>query len=338
MAIVVGIDEAGYGPILGPLVISASVFEMPDERLRESLWEILRNSVCKKLAGRAGRIAINDSKKLHHGIGDYEHLQRGVLAGLGVIAMDRQGAFSLPATLGELLILLEGQDNDRSSSAAPPLLAELAVYPWYGPDAGKHPLCYDRNAIELASSVWRNDMDDSAVRLLGLWSNPVPEGRFNRMIDAVKNKATVEFSLVSELIQRAWERYADQNLQIVVDRLGGRMHYRSHLQRLFPDRNLKILKENESVSSYEMRDGGRGMKIHFLIQGEDRHLPVALASMTSKYIRELFMERFNRYFEALCPGIAPTAGYYQDGQRFLADLKGKIDPVLVPGDLLIRKR
>jgi len=201
-----------------------------------------------------------------------------------------------------------------------------------------HPLRYNSDDLELAASVWRNDMNEAGIRLLHLWSNPVPEGRFNRMIDAVKNKATVEFSLVSELIQLAWNRYADQNLQIVVDRLGGRMHYRAHLQRLFPDFNMKILKENESISSYEMRDGARGMKIHFLIKGEDRHLPVALASMTSKYLRELFMEKFNQFFQERCPGIAPTAGYYQDGQRFLADLKGKIDPALIPQDLLVRKR
>jgi hypothetical protein len=61
--------------------------------------------------------------------------------------------------------------------------------------------------------------------------------------------------------------------------------------------------------------------------------------MTSKYLRELFMEMLNTYFQKHLPDVPPTAGYYQDGRRFLNDLKSKnLDPAFAPLHLLVRKR
>jgi hypothetical protein len=51
------------------------------------------------------------------------------------------------------------------------------------------------------------------------------------------------------------------------------------------------------------------------------------------------MELLNKYFQRHCPEITPTAGYYQDGRRFLADLKShNLDPQLAPSHLLVRQR
>jgi len=65
-------------------------------------------------------------------------------------------------------------------------------------------------------------------------------------------------------------------------------------------------------------------------------MPVALASMVAKFTRELHMMRFNRYFASLVPDIKPTAGYVQDGRRFLKE----IEPILAQNglnrDVLVR--
>ncbi|MCP4708108.1 MAG: hypothetical protein GY869_05750, partial [Planctomycetes bacterium] len=116
MAVVVGIDEAGYGPILGPLVVSAAIFDVPDDLVSQSLWQILQQSVCKKRQRAAGRLVINDSKKLHHGLGNYQLLQRGVLTGLHTIMTD----IPLPNTLSALLNQLQC-----------PVTTDYAPYPWY---------------------------------------------------------------------------------------------------------------------------------------------------------------------------------------------------------------
>ena len=45
MAILVGIDEAGYGQLLGPLTVTAAAFSVPDENIRDDFWVLLKQAV-----------------------------------------------------------------------------------------------------------------------------------------------------------------------------------------------------------------------------------------------------------------------------------------------------
>ena len=60
-------------------------------------------------------------------------------------------------------------------------------------------------------------------------------------------------------------------------------------------------------------------EIRFRTKGE-AELPVALASMTAKYHRELAMRAFNDYWCRQVPGLKPTAGYPQDAGCFKAQI------------------
>ncbi len=50
-------------------------------------------------------------------------------------------------------------------------------------------------------------------------------------------------------------------------------------------------------------------------------MPTALASMTSKYLRELSMRAFNDYWCGRVQNLAPTAGYPRDARRFMNDIQ-----------------
>lgn len=305
MAILVGIDEAGYGPILGPLVVASAAFQVPDAALAEQvdLWNTLRRSVARTRSGSTGRVVIADSKKLHNRSSGYRALERGVLA-----AMAAGTTPVLPQSLADGLKALRAVEA-RS----------LADYPWYqGLDA--HRLNCDLDDVRTAAAALARDLADHEMALEGLSARMLPVGRYNELVEAVDNKAAVLFTQVCTLIAQALDRFGAAGLQVVVDKQSGRAHYRRPLQTMFPDCRLRILREDDGLSSYQLTSGSRSFKVHFLVKGEQRQLPIALASMTAKYVRELCMERLNAWFRGHCPDLTPTAGYYTDGHRFLADL------------------
>ena len=62
--IVAGIDEAGYGPLLGPLVVSGVVFSVPDRLAEANLWDVLTRCIAPTASKGEHRLPIADSKRL----------------------------------------------------------------------------------------------------------------------------------------------------------------------------------------------------------------------------------------------------------------------------------
>ncbi len=57
-----------------------------------------------------------------------------------------------------------------------------------------------------------------------------------------------------------------------------------------------------------------------------------------KYLREAMMSRFNRYWQRQVPDVPPTAGYYNDGLRFLKDIDARRRELGIADRQLIRSR
>ena len=323
MTVIAGIDEAGLGPVLGPLVVSATAFNIPAEMVDMSMWQLLSSCVSRKAPRRATRIPIADSKKLYssqkeNGI---EHLERGVLTML--------------ATMDKFVTCLA----DLLRHVSPATLGCIHRYPWYNQESLDLPRRAGATGISLCANALGFQMDQVGMsRPLAMRSEVILEGEYNSLIQATDNKSVTLFDVTSRLLSELWNLSAGQDMKVFVDRQGGRMRYLPSLQRIFEGCQFKVLDESDRASAYRIQDGRRTVEIYFLVEAEDQHLPVALASMLSKYLRELFMELFNRFWGRICPQIAPTAGYHTDGNRFYREIQPQVKQMGLDESMLYRSR
>lgn len=318
--LIVGIDEAGYGPILGPLVVSAVAFEVTPNHVDGCLWTLLKRGVARTPAPRDGRLPILDSKVLYHRKEGLARLERSALAMVGA-------AHGVPPDTARLLGML--------GPGAWPLLAE---HPWYCGWRAELPRAADAGGVRIAAARLARDGDECGARLVACATEVLPEGHFNRLVDRTQNKAVVSLGLVLRLIQRMADARPNHELRVFIDRQGGREHYGSALMRSFEDRRLRILDESEEESSYELVMGASRWRVAFARSGESRHLPVAAASVISKYLRELLMGAFNDWWLRELPHVRPTAGYYEDGLRFLKDIAPEMQRLGIARESLVRTR
>ena len=310
MFVYAGIDEAGYGPLLGPLVVSRSVFaipKLPADSDPPHLWQRLSKAVCRELTKRNGRIAVNDSKKLTTAAAGLRHLELGCLA---FAALAGQQPETLDAWLDGL-----GETCHR----------EVDHLPWYAPCAARpwEPLPHSMTAGELAIArgMLGRTSNRIGVNVPDLGAAIVLEDRFNRMVAATRSKAATSFTFVSQHLRHVWDHFGEHHPLVAIDRQGGRSHYREPLAQAFPEAHMTVLDESPQRSAYHLTAGRRAMSLRFETGADGSHMPVALASMISKYTRELLMARFNTYFQSHAPDVRPTAGYAQDGKRFLQQIR-----------------
>jgi hypothetical protein len=313
-----GIDEAGYGPMLGPLTVGLAVFSIegwePGDPAPD-LWESLDRAVCRQVRGAGRRIPIADSKKLKLSNDTKKrhpctHLERGVLAALAA------SGDAFPATDLELL--------DRLCGAPPDL-------PWYGGEPVPIPLGEALESQRIGANGLASAMADAGVRMVHLCVRTIAEDRFNEIVRATGSKAATTASALADLLPLAAmlaEGQAgggsDGPVRIICDRQSGRLDYEDIIARAFPGEGAEVDLRTNHASRYLLRDGR--IAVNFETQAEDRHLPAALASMAAKLVRELLMARFNRYFRGRMPELKPTAGYVQDARRWLRDAEGVLEP------------
>ncbi len=303
-----GIDEAGYGPMLGPLCVASSAFKIegwsPDGHAPD-LWSMLSDAVCRSPREARGRLAFNDSKKLKLANSSKRrhplyHLERGVLA-------------MLPAAMPEdepmLLGVLGAQFDDS---------------PWYAERWGSPglPVTTDRGSLAIDRNTLHTAMARARIIPLGARCEIRCEADYNQLCTQLGNKAEVNGACVSALIAEHIDADA-AFVRIVADRQSGRSDYRELVQAASGGRAVEVVAQTPSVSAYRVADPWRDVAVRFEVEAEASHLPVAAASMTAKYVRELAMGRFNRYWASRMPELKPTAGYTTDARRWLAEVGGE---------------
>ena len=91
MVFVLGTDEAGYGPNLGPLCVAATAWQMPDDAAADGLYDRLADVVCVERGENDARLAIADSKSLYKSGGTLQPLRAACLSRLPRLIASRAG-------------------------------------------------------------------------------------------------------------------------------------------------------------------------------------------------------------------------------------------------------
>lgn len=299
----IGTDEAGYGPNLGPLVISATVWQTPDAGRDADWYELLSAVVSRHVhpQRRLSQVPIADSKSLYKPGGALQNLECGVLATLRAIGRR-------PADWREAWTALAPENSDG-----------LDRDPWYRDFQLALPLAHDSDALDRLAETFLHGLQQTSIQLLSMRSVTVSPEQFNSRLDRLGNKATILSTLTMELIKAVLPPANGQAVFVVCDKHGGRRRYADLLQTEFPDYLVEIRDESPALSVYRWGPAAGRVEFRFLEKAE-RLLPVALASMMSKYLRELAMLAWNAFWQRHVPGLRPTAGYPVDAVRFKKEI------------------
>jgi hypothetical protein len=264
-------------------------------------WGDLAGTVARA-GGDPSRLWVDDSKAILHGGKGRDRLEEACLAAVDAVGHTPSG------WLGELLAVLD---------AGSPADAEL--WPWFDAAGGAEVWPWIRSRVEIEDLLVRRPLEPASRswRLAAIHTTVVGPARFNCELAALGGKSHVHFAAFARLLRRVWERAADGVATFVVgDKHGGRHYYLGPLSHAFADAWLDRGPEGTDCSRYTLRDGGRRLELSLVPRADRGDGLVALASIVSKTVRELWMDGFNAYWRARVPGLRPTAGYPVDAHRF----------------------
>ncbi|MCF0234917.1 MAG: hypothetical protein HUK22_08075 [Thermoguttaceae bacterium] len=369
---VVGTDEAGYGPNLGPLLVGASCWRVvvPDSpdapKAPATLFDALPNfqtpppndravarlnEALADVAARNGVFPLVDSKKLY--------------AAKSLAALER--SFWIAAFLvAENSSRAPERERPRARESFAAVLRDVAredgakTPPWErGVDFSlpSDPKTGDLAALAPALERVRETFAAEKIALLDVAAKRVQPREFNAALDALGLKSSLvaetTLSLAVETIDRAARRDlpAEARFVVLCDKLGGRDAYAPILAARFPGVEIQTLAETRARGVYRLAarralaggvpldfPGELDLEFHFTAKGE-ANAPTALASIVAKYLRELSMKPFNDYWRAqVGPDLRPTAGYPVDAKRFFAETADARARLGTPDEVFWRKK
>lgn len=277
MGWVVGVDENGLGPRLGPLVATAVCLELPK-----------RNA--KAVGAAAEGAGIADSK-LVSGFGKMAWAE-----GVALATVARQEG-RVPRDADELFaaLSLDGLLAMRSpcpKGSAPQCWSEPVPLPAYGGSRDDG----ERALDALAKAGARVVRARSAIACVRVYD----EGVARR-----GSKVALDLELFERLILDA-RAATDADLDAMCGMVGGIRQYLRYFSRFDPI-TTGLIEESRLRARYRVPGVGR---VTFEVDADASHPAVALASMIGKYVRELGMDRITRFYRRAMPELEPVSGYH----------------------------
>ena len=316
MGLLIGMDEAGYGPNLGPLVVTVTVWEVPGSPREFDLWAAMSDIASQSPSKEPLKLQIADSKQVYSPGKGLAALEKSVLSALRLVGHE-------PQTLGELSADLKSQISDFKSQIPPWLIGRDLPLPTE----------IDRPLIGDLATKWLECCRRAGVTLKAIRSEIVQAERFNALVREYDNKALALSRTSLNLLRSVWNPDDEQPTLVICDKHGGRNRYDDLLAEVLDDRMVFAVGEARERSVYRVGS----TELRFQMKAE-ANFPVALASLVCKYVRELSMHVFNQFWAEHVPGLKPTAGYPLDAVRFKQDIAEAQKRLGITDDVLWRER
>ena len=203
--------------------------------------------------------------------------------------------------------------------------------------AANAPIAADPADISQRGEQFSSGLARHGVELLSMQAVAIFPERFNALIDRFDTKGGALSYETLNLVRQQLQRVEDGPVVIDCDKHGGRNRYAPVLQTVFPEVLPTVVSEGRRQSCYRWSSADRPIEIRFTAKGESS-LSTALASMISKYLRELAMMAFNAFWSGHVPGLRPTAGYPMDAKRFKKEISTAQQRLRIDDRILWRNR
>jgi ribonuclease HII len=324
--LVIGVDEAGYGPSMGPMTIGATAWRVPigfDATQMTSLLE--PEFLAKPIRPNSTHVPIGDSKKIH----------REALAVEGLILGSRFLAFAIDG-------VIPGEWDAQIGCYAKMDWERIRTVPWYVKRFSAHTDLLNRTIPDQQTyfEAGLAKMKQYAIELVGARMRVMDEMEFNREVDRTGNKSTLLGEASLALVKQVITEFAitGECVEVYCDKHGGRNRYQSILTFAFDEEWFETQVESRACSRYTANWSGHAMQIQFKVDG-DSIFPSAAASILAKWKREELMDRLNGFWQSKLAGdIVRTAGYYVDAVRFAGQIEETATKLGLSRELWWRKK
>ncbi|MCA9602714.1 MAG: hypothetical protein KC417_11845 [Myxococcales bacterium] len=274
---VLGVDENGMGPRLGPLVATAVL-------LRGRSYNAERTRAAAKATG------IDDSKAT----GAFGRM--AACESLTLALLEAVGE-PIPRIVDDLLasVALGGLLDLRA-----PCPSTTRAQCWG--DTFELPAC--GGSLE-AGRTMLEPLAKLGLRPTRVRSALLCPNVLNAEFEKGTSKLVIDLDAFERLILDA-HRATGTRIEALCGMVGGMRNYGAYFQHLRAE-DITVQAEERKFALYSVRGLGR---VRFEVDADALHTPVALASMVGKYLRELWMERQNRFYASQDPSLPMPSGYH----------------------------